>query len=173
MPCPCFFLRITTFNTGVIVRDTNAEIRTADASVIPNSRNNLPIKPSKNITGKKTIASVIEVEITAKNISLLPSRAACFIGNPSSSFLKIFSVTTIPSSTTKPVAKTIPNKVRILIEKPEIYMMKKVAIKEIGISINGLMAVSQSRKKKKITSTTKAKEIKSDSSTSLIDLRMF
>ena len=113
------------------------------------------------------------MEITAKNISLLPSRAACLIGKPSSSFLKIFSVTTIPSSTTKPVAKTIPSKVRILIEKPEIYMIKKVAIKDIGISIKGLMAVNQSRKKKKTTSTTKAKEIKSDSSTSLIDLRMF
>ena len=156
-----------------MVSETNAEMRTADASVIPNSLNNLPMKPSKNITGKKTIANVTEVEITAKNISLLPSNAACFMGSPSSSFLKIFSVTTIPSSTTNPVANTIPSNVRILMENPEIYITKNVATKEIGISIKGRIAVSQSRKKKKITSTTNAKEINNVSSTSLIDLRMF
>ena len=124
-----------------MVSDTNAEIKTAQASVTPNSRNNLPINPSKKITGRNTTASVIDVETTAKKISLLPSNAALRIGNPLSSFLKIFSVTTIPSSTTKPVASTMPNSVRTLMVKPEMYMMKKVEISEIGISIKGRMAI--------------------------------
>ena len=55
---------------------------------------------------------MIDVEITAKKISLLPSTAALRIGKPFSSFLKIFSVTTMPSSTTKPVASTIPSSVK-------------------------------------------------------------
>ena len=115
---------------------------------------------------------MIEVEITAKNISLLPSSAACCMGMPFSNLLKIFSVTTMPSSTTSPVASTIPNRVNILIENPEKYMIKKVAINEIGISINGRIAISQSLKKKKITSTTRVNEIANVSSTSLIDLRI-
>ena len=51
-------------------------------------------------------------------------------------------------------------------EKPAMYMMKKVAISEIGISINGRIAISQLRKKKKITSTTSTKAMMSVSFTS-------
>src|SRR4051794_34736892 len=144
-----------------MVNDTNADISTAAASVTPNSRNNLPTNPSRKITGRNTTASVMEVEITAKNISLLPSNAAWRIGMPCSNLRKIFSVTTIPSSTTKPVASTIPNNVSTLMEKPARYMMKNVATSEIGMSINGRRAVSQLRKKKKITSTTNEKEMMS------------
>ena len=155
-----------------MVKETNAEINTAAARVTPNSLNSLPINPSKNITGKNTIARVMDVEITAKNISLLPSTAACLMGMPFSNLLKIFSVTTMPSSTTKPVASTMPSRVKMFIEKPATYMMKKVATNEIGISINGRIAMSQSLKKKNITSTTNANDIPNVSSTSLIDLRI-
>ena len=99
--------------------------------------------------------------------------AAFFMGRPASSFLNIFSVTTIPSSTTKPVASTMPSRVSMFIEKPEMYIIKKVATNEIGISIKGLIAINQSRKKAKITSTTNPKDIIKVSSTSLMDLRIF
>src|SRR5450432_2540388 len=155
-----------------MVSETKADINTAAASTTPNSRNKRPTKPCKNITGKKTMASVIEVEITAKKISLLPSSAALRMGMPSSSFRKIFSVTTMPSSTTKPVASTIPSKVKILIEKPDMYMIKKVATSEMGISINGRTAINQLRKKMKITSTTSVKAMMSVSFTSAKDCRM-
>ena len=46
--------------------NTNAEIRTAPASTIPNSRKSLPTNPSRKMMGRNTIASVIEVAITAK-----------------------------------------------------------------------------------------------------------
>src|SRR5690606_10414215 len=99
--------------------------------------------PSRKITGKNTAAKVTEIEITAKKISLEPLIAACIGGIPSSTFLKIFSVTTIPSSTTKPVANTMAKSVNTLIENPHKYMMKKVAINETGISINGRKAIDQ------------------------------
>ena len=143
----------------MIVKETNAETKTAPATTTPNSLNKDPTKPCKKITGMNTTAKVIEVDTTAKKISLLPSKAASLIGKPSSNFLKIFSVTTIPSSTTRPVAKTIANKVNTLIEKPAKYMIKKVAINEIGISIKGLIAINQFLKKKKITNTTNTKDI--------------
>ena len=82
-------------------------------------------------------------------------------------------MTTIPSSTTKPVARTIAKSVRILILKPQIYITKNVAINEIGISINGLIAIKIFLKKKKITNTTRLKEINNVSITSLILLRTF
>ena len=90
----------------------------------------------------------MEIEITAKNISLDPLIAASIGDMPSSTFLKMFSVTTIPSSTTNPVASTIANKVKTLIENPNIHMIKKVAINETGISIKGRNAMAQSLKNK-------------------------
>ena len=115
---------------------------------IPNSRKSCPTNPSKKIIGRKTAANVTEIEIIAKKISFEPLMAASMGDMPSSTFLKIFSVTTIPSSTTKPVANTIANKVNTLMEKPKIYMIKKVAINETGISINGRNAMAQSLKNK-------------------------
>ncbi|MNE17695.1 hypothetical protein D3C81_1545030 [compost metagenome] len=100
------------------------------------------------MTGKKTEASVMEMEITAKKISFEPFNAASIGDMPSSTFLKMFSVTTIPSSTTSPVANTIASRVSTLIEKPKMYMIKKVAINETGISNSGRKAIPQSRKKK-------------------------
>ncbi|MNE09035.1 hypothetical protein D3C80_1017000 [compost metagenome] len=74
---------------------------------------------------------------------------AASIGDiPSSTFLKIFSVTTIPSSTTRPVASTIARSVSTFIEKPKSHIMKNVAINDTGISINGLKAIAQSLKNK-------------------------
>jgi hypothetical protein len=58
--------------------------------------------------------------------------------------LKIFSVTTIPSSTM--VASTIASNVNTFIEAKN-HMIKKVAINDTGISINGLKAIAQSLKK--------------------------
>ena len=123
------------------------------------------------MTGRNTTASVNDVEITAKKISRLPSNAACRIGRPLSSFRNMFSVTTIPSSTTRPVARTIPNNVRMLIEKPHMYMTKNVATSDMGISINGRTATSRLRKKNRITMTTSENAMISVSSTSLIDWR--
>ena len=70
------------------------------------------------------------------------------------------------------MASTIANKVNTLIENPAIYIIKKVAIKEIGMSIKGLIAINQFLKKKKITSTTNANEIKIVSLTSSKARRM-
>ena len=131
---------------GVKLRDTKAEINTAAPMTIPNSRNNLPTNPSKKIIGRNTAASVMEIEITAKKISLEPLIAASMGDMPSSTFLKIFSVTTIPSSTTKPVANTIAKRVNTLMENPKMYMMKNVAMSETGMSINGRKAIAQSLK---------------------------
>jgi hypothetical protein len=50
------------------------------------------------------------------------------------------------------------NSVKTLIEKPHKYMIKNVAINETGISINGLNAIDQSLKNKKMIIITKITE---------------
>ena len=45
------------------------------------------------------------------------------------------------SSTTKPMAKIIANKVKILMSKPKAYKTAKVAINDTGIVINGIRVV--------------------------------
>ena len=72
---------------GVNDKDTNAEISTAAPSTTPNSLNSLPTNPSKKMTGKNTAANVIDMDITAKNISLDPLIAASMGLIPSSTFL--------------------------------------------------------------------------------------
>ena len=129
-------------------RETKAEINTAPATTIPNSLKSLPTKPSRKIIGRKTIASVSEVEMTAKKISLDPSLAAVHLSMPCSIFLYIFSVTTIPSSTTSPVASTSDKRVSTLIEKPAMYMIKNAPTNATGISISGLNAIDHSLKNK-------------------------
>src|SRR5690606_33975292 len=150
-------------------RDTNAEIKTAAPITTPNSRNKRPTNPSRKITGKNTAANVIEIEITAKKISFEPLIAAEIGDMPSSTFLNIFSVTTIPSSTTKPVASTIANNVNTLIEKPQRYMIKNVAISDTGISTSGRKAMDQLRKNMYIINTTSIMAMISVSTTSRTD----
>src|SRR5690606_2190159 len=156
-------------NMGVSVSDTKAEISTADPITTPNSRKRRPTNPSKNITGRKTAASVTEIEITAKKISFDPLIAAEIGDIPSSTFLNIFSVTTIPSSTTKPVAKTMANSVNTVIEKPQRYMIKNVAISDTGISTSGRKAMDQLRKNMYIINTTNIMAMISVSTTSRTD----
>ena len=133
---------------GVSDSDTNADISTAPAMMTPNSRKSLPTNPCRNMMGRKTAASVMEVETTAKKISRDPANAASIGLRPSSTFLNMFSVTTMPSSTTRPVARTIARSVRMFIENPITYMMKNAPTSDTGMSIRGRMAMIHSRKKR-------------------------
>ena len=58
-------------------------------------------------------------------------------------------------------------------ENPAKYMMKKVDMSDIGISISGRMAISQFLKKKKITRITSKIDISKVSFTSVSDRRTF
>ena len=101
---------------GVSVSAISEEKSTAAASVRPNSRNSRPIAPGRKEIGTNTDTSTSVVAITAKPISRLPSSAAIRGGWPSSMRLKMFSRTTIASSTTRPMASTMPSRVRTLTE---------------------------------------------------------
>ena len=68
----------------------------------------------------------------------------------------MFSMTTIASSTTSPVASVSPKSVSVLIENPSTFIKTNVPSSETGIVSDGISVVRQSCRKRKMTSTTSA-----------------
>ena len=88
---------------------------------------------------------------------------------PFSICLNIFSNTTIASSTTKPIASTKANIVRVLTVKPNKAIKAKVPIKQTGIVTNGMMDARKVLRKRKITKATNTIASTMVSYTALID----
>ena len=66
----------------------------------------------------------------------------------------MFSITTMASSTTSPVASVMPKSVSVLMEKPNNFTKAKVPISETGMAMAGIIVVRQSCRKMKITRMT-------------------
>ena len=66
-----------------------------------------------------------------------------------------FSTTTMASSTTMPMASTSPNSERLLSEKPNIAMKKKVPMSDTGMATIGMTAARQVCRNRMTTSTTR------------------
>jgi hypothetical protein len=89
---------------------------------------------------------VIEMEITAKNISST-FQGRLNRGHSLFNFLEDIFGNNDTVVDDKPVASTIASSVSTLMENPKIYIIKNVAIKDTGISNRGRSAIPQSRKK--------------------------
>ena len=83
----------------------------------------------------------------------------------------MFSITTMASSTTMPVARTMPKSVRVLIEKSKTLMNANVPTSETGMVIVGMIVLRQFWRNRNITRTTRPIASASVMSTSLIDSR--
>ena len=81
----------------------------------------------------------------------------------------MFSITTIASSTTMPVARMMPNSVSVLIEKPITLTNANAPISETGIVIAGISVLRQVCRKTKMTRTTRPIASTSVFSTSSIE----
>src|SRR5579864_4379321 len=140
---------------GDSVSALNNEIAIENAMVSENWRYRIPVVPGKNETGTNTEIKTSEVATTALATSAIAADVAACGSVWSASMCRCaFSMTTIASSTTSPVASVIPKSVRELMEKPNILMNAKVPISETGIVTAGIMVARQSSKKKKITMMT-------------------
>ncbi len=84
----------------------------------------------------------------------------------------MFSITTIASSTTKPVAIVSAISVRLLIEKPARYMTPKVPTSDSGTATLGMNVAGRLRRKRKITITTSATARSNSNSTSRTEPRI-
>src|SRR5437868_3324031 len=78
-------------------------------------------------------------------------------------------MTTMASSTTNPVARVIPNSVRVLMEKPSALTKMKVPTSDTGIVTEGMTVERQSWRNRKITMITSAIASSKVLTTSLIE----
>ena len=122
---------------------------TEKAIVSANCRNNIPVVPGKSATGTNTATSTSEVAITAPATSFIATDAAlCGSVMPSTMCRSTFSITTMASSTTRPVASVIPKSVSVLMEKPSNFTKMNVPINDTGMVIAGMNVLRQSCKNK-------------------------
>ncbi len=83
----------------------------------------------------------------------------------------MFSITTMASSTTMPVASTIPKRVRVLMENPKSFTNVKVPTRETGMVMAGMSVLRQFCRNRNITRMTRTMASARVTSTSLIDSR--
>ena len=141
---------------GVSVSATKPETTTAPASVSANSTKSRPVRPGVKASGANTAASVKVIATTAKAISRDPFKAALKGVRPSSMWRKMFSSTTMESSTTRPMASTSDSKVRVLTLKPAAAMREKTPIKLTGMVMSGMIEARNVRRNRNTTSATSA-----------------
>ena len=127
-----------------------------------------PATPGMKATGTKTAISTAVVAMMGPVTSLIALRAACNGGRPASSWRSTFSTTTIASSTTRPIASTMPSRLSMFSEKPSISMTTSVAISDTGMAMVGMIVVRQFCRKMNTTATTRARASASVISTSCI-----
>src|SRR5215470_8730365 len=135
-------------SAGVSVSALNAEMDTENAIVNANCRNNIPVVPGNKATGTNTDTSTSEVATTAPATSFIATKAAlCGSVMPSVMCRSTFSMTTMASSTTRPVASVIPKSVKVLMENPNALTKMNVPTSETGIVIAGMKVLRQSCRK--------------------------
>src|SRR3984885_2506310 len=115
----------------------------------------MPVVPGKKETGTNTEISTREVAMTALVTSAMATEVAVCGSEWSSLIWRCtFSITTMASSTTRPVARVMPNMVNELMEKPKILIKAKVPTRETGMVIAGMIVARQSSRNRKITTMT-------------------
>ena len=146
------------------------ELKTvATAIVSANCRYISPVIPGRNDAGMNTASNTRVVAITGPDTSLMALIAASFELKPLSMCVTVASTTTMASSTTTPMARTRPNKVSMLSEKPSKPMTAKVPMSETGIATAGISVARQSWRNTNKTRNTSADAWNSVTNTSLID----
>ena len=137
-------------SAGDNVSALKSEIAMEKAIVSENCLYRIPVVPGKNDTGTNTEISTSDVATTALATSAMATDVAVCGSVPSSLMWRCaFSMTTMASSTTSPVASVIPKSVSELMEKSKILMNANVPISETGMVTAGMMVARQSSRKKK------------------------
>ncbi|MNY49161.1 hypothetical protein D3C86_1845560 [compost metagenome] len=92
-----------------------------------------PVIPERKATGMNTASSTSTMATTGPPTSSMACLAAILGGMWNSTmFRSTFSITTMASSTTMPMASTIPNSVSMFTEKPNADIAMKVPMIDTG-----------------------------------------
>src|SRR5699024_9857780 len=140
---------------GVSVNEIKSDSKIATANVMANSLNKRPITSLIKSKGKSTATSDNVSEINVNVISWAPFSEACRTDKPCSIWRAMFSIMTMASSTTNPVAIVKAINVKLLMLKPASNMMPKVPTSDNGTTMPGIRVAVQVRKNTNVTKTTK------------------
>ena len=146
----------TALNAGESVSALIDDMVTATEIVTPNWRYISPVIPGRKHIGTNIASNTAVVAITGPVTSSMDFNAASFGERFSSSInLDTFSITTIASSTTIPIARMSPKRVIRFIEYPTTSRTANVPISDTGIARVGTSVDRQSCKNINVTSTTR------------------
>ena len=118
-------------------------------------------------TGTNTAASTSVIVTIGVVISAIAARVASSGRRPRWRYFSTFSTTMIASSTTRPIARTSPQSVSELIEKPKAAITANVATSETGIASIGMIVARKPWRKTNTTIMTRTNDSISVCSTSL------
>ena len=99
-----------------MVSETSSEAISAMAMVRANGRNSSPVDPLTNEIGKKTATVVMVDAVMAPATSRTAPTMVSALSTPATRWRLMFSITTIESSTTRPIAMVRAPRVRMLSE---------------------------------------------------------
>ena len=91
-------------STGTMVSETNSDDSSAIVTVSANGRNSSPVMSPTKATGRNTATVVMVDAVTATATSRTAVLMATSLSSPRPMCRLMFSVTTIESSTTRPIA---------------------------------------------------------------------
>ena len=104
--------------------------------------------------GTNTAVSTRAMAISAEPTSSMLLRAASRGARPAAMLRSTFSTTTMASSTTMPIASTRPNSERLLSEKPNAAMTKKVPMSDTGMATERNDGGAPGLRRNRITTST-------------------
>ena len=157
---------------GVVVKEMIIDTTMAVESVTANSRKSLPTIPPMSNKGMKTAISEMLMVSTVKPISCAPFNVAANGSMPSSRCRVMFSITTMASSTTKPVEIVSAISERLSRLYPHRYITAKVPMRETGTATAGISVARPFRRKTNTTMMTSTIESIRVCCTSFTDARI-
>ena len=123
---------------GERVRALKAEMSIDTAMVMANCLNRVPVIPSSRSEGRNTAASTRAMAITGPLTSCMAAKEAMRGLSPLSIWCCTASTTTMASSTTRPMASTMPSSEMVLSENPSRGNTQKVDISDTGTAMSGM-----------------------------------
>ncbi len=115
-----------------------------------------PTDPPKKAMGTKTAESTMAMPTSAPVIWPIDLRVASRGESPSSLITRsTFSTTTMASSTSRPMASTMPNMVSVLMPKPNTASTAKVPSSTTGTAMVGMSVARKFCRKRNITRNTR------------------
>ena len=140
---------------GLRVAAFTALISAVTAITSANCANMLPVRPGTKAAGRNTAMSTRVMPMIGPNNSPIALMAESWPDMPRSIYLVTPSTMTIASSTTMPIASTMPNKVDRLTVKPSAAMPAKAPMMVTGTVVAGTMVARKFCRNTRITISTR------------------